>query len=106
MYLFYLFFLETLPVAHLPKKLSSINPTPRPQAYVEIPTLGHGFFFFLKHAPLQLGNTTCYFVQYNVFYRGDVLLTHFTSPLGHVVFVIVGQSLLILQRLERSPDAS
>jgi len=46
-------------------------------------------------------------ISYNVSYLGDVvLLTHFTSPLGHVVFVIVGQSLLILQRLERSPDAS
>ena len=46
-------------------------------------------------------------ISYNVIYRGDVvLLTHFTSPRGHVVFVIVGHSLLILQRLERSPDVS
>ena len=45
-------------------------------------------------------------ISYNVSYRGDVLLTHFTSPLVHVVFVIVAQSLLILQRLERSPDVS
>ena len=46
-------------------------------------------------------------ISYNVSYHGDVvLLTNFTNPFGHVVFVVVGQSLLILQRLEMSPDAS
>jgi hypothetical protein len=42
-----------------------------------------------------------------VSYHGDVLcFTHFESPLSYMVFVIVGQNLLILKRLEMSPGAS
>jgi len=29
-------------------------------------------YLLVKHAPLQLGNTTCYFIH--VSYRGDVIL--------------------------------
>jgi len=45
-------------------------------------------------------------ISYNVSYCGDVLLTHFASPLGYMVFIIAAQSLLILQRLGMSPYAS
>ena len=63
--------------------------------------------FFFKLSMLHYNWVTLHAISHNVSYRGDVVLvTHFTSPLGHVVFVIVGQSLLILQRLETSPDAS
>jgi hypothetical protein len=63
------------------------------------------FFLLVMHAPLQLGNTTCF--SYIVSYHGDVLcFTHFESPLRYIVFVIVGQNLFILNSLEMSPGAS
>jgi hypothetical protein len=46
-------------------------------------------------------------ISYIVSYHGVVLrFTHFVSPLGYMVIVIVGQNLLILKRLEMSPRAS
>jgi hypothetical protein len=46
-------------------------------------------------------------ISYIVSYHEVVLrFTHFASPLGYMVFIIVGQNLLILKRLEMSPGAS
>jgi hypothetical protein len=46
-------------------------------------------------------------ISYIVSYHGVVLrFTHFARPLGYMVFVTVGQNLLILKRLEMSPGVS
>ena len=65
------------------------------------------WFFFYWLGMLHYNRVILHAISYNVSYRGEfVLLTHFASPFGSMVFVIVDQSLLILHRLEMSPDAS
>jgi hypothetical protein len=63
------------------------------------------FFYWL--CMLHYSWVMLHAISYIVSYQGYVLcFTHFESPLRYMVFVIVGQNLLILKRLEMSPSAS